>query len=109
MFGNAVSVSATIIAGCVLSFFNLGAYGAIIALTPSLYQVKTRGTMTGLAEGMGRFGAVVGPLLVGLLMDKGFSINSIFILFMVSLIVGAIAVLALPDENLSKDGQNHAE
>lgn len=42
-------------------------------------------------------------------MDKGFSINSIFILFMVSLIVGAIAVLALPDENLSKDGQNHAE
>lgn len=109
MFGNAVSVSATIIAGCVLSFFNLGAYGAIIALTPSLYRVKTRGTMTGLAEGMGRFGAVVGPLLVGFLMDKGFSINSIFILFMVSLIVGAIAVLALPDENLSKDGQNHAE
>ena len=109
MFGNAVSVSATIIAGCVLSFFNLGAYGAIIALTPSLYHVKTRGTMTGLAEGMGRFGAVVGPLLVGFLMDKGVSINSIFILFMVSLIVGAIAVLALPDENLSKDGQNHAE
>ena len=109
MFGNAVSVWATIIAGCVLSFFNLGAYGAIIALTPSLYRVKTRGTMTGLAEGMGRFGAVVGPLLVGFLMDKGFSINSIFILFMVSLIVGAIAVLALPDENLSKDGQNHAE
>lgn len=109
MFGNAVSVSATIIAGCVLSFFNLGAYGAIIALTPSLYHVKTRGTMTGLAEGMGRFGAVVGPLLVGFLMDKDVSINSIFILFMVSLIVGAIAVLALPDENLSKDGQNHAE
>lgn len=58
--------------------------------------------MTGLAEGMGRFGAVVGPLLVGFLMDKDVSINSIFILFMVSLIVGAIAVLALPDENLSR-------
>ena len=55
-------------------------------------------------------GAVMfGPLLVGFLMDKGVSINSIFILFMVSLIAGAIAVLALPDENLSKDGQNHAE
>ncbi|MBN2900207.1 MAG: MFS transporter, partial [Limosilactobacillus mucosae] len=65
MFGNVSSSMMTVTAGCILSFFNLGAYGAIIALTPTLYETDVRGTMTGMAQGMGRIGAVVGPLLVG--------------------------------------------
>lgn len=98
LFGSATSLFMTLLAGCILSFFNLGAYGAIIALTPEQYHMTYRGTMTGLAQGIGRIGAVVGPLLVGIFLDNGTSIDTIFILFMVSLVIGAGSVLLLPDQ-----------
>lgn len=107
MFGNVSSSTLTVIAGCLLSFFNLGAYGAIIALTPTLYETDVRGTMTGMAQGMGRIGAVVGPLLVGIWIDQHVSINMIFLIFMISLIIGSVAVLALPEPG--KNEGAHAE
>lgn len=97
-FGQVTGQISTILAGCLLSFFNLGAYGAIIALTPQLYPSQVRGTMTGLAQGIGRIGAVVGPLLVGILMDIQISINTIFIIFMLSLIIGALCILAINEK-----------
>jgi putative MFS transporter len=96
MFGQSTTALMIIIAGCVLSFFNLGAYGAIIALTPDLYESTIRGTMTGIAQGIGRIGAIAGPLLVGILMDHQASVNIVFIIFMISLVIGSIAVLTLP-------------
>lgn len=107
MFGNVSSSALTVLAGCILSFFNLGAYGAIIALTPTLYETDVRGTMTGMAQGMGRIGAVVGPLLVGVWIDQHVSINTIFLIFMISLIIGSVAVLALPEPG--KNEAAHAE
>ena len=97
-FGQVQGQIATILAGCVLSFFNLGAYGAIIALTPQLYPSSIRGTMTGLAQGIGRIGAVVGPLLVGVLMDASIAIQTIFVIFMLSLLVGALCILAISEK-----------
>ena len=102
MFGQSTTALMIVIAGCVLSFFNLGAYGAIIALTPDLYENKIRGTMTGMAQGIGRIGAIVGPLMVGVLMDRQTSVNLVFVIFMISLVIGAIAVLTLP---ASQDSQ----
>lgn len=102
MFGQSTTALMIVIAGCVLSFFNLGAYGAIIALTPDLYENKIRGTMTGVAQGIGRIGAIVGPLMVGVLMDRQTSVNLVFVIFMISLVIGAIAVLTLP---ASQDSQ----
>lgn len=96
MFGQSTTAIMIVIAGCILSFFNLGAYGAIIALTPDLYESTIRGTMTGIAQGIGRIGAIIGPLLVGILMDHQIGVNIVFLIFMVSLVIGAIAVLSLP-------------
>ncbi len=96
MFGQSTTAVMIVIAGCILSFFNLGAYGAIIALTPDLYESTIRGTMTGIAQGIGRIGAIIGPLLVGILMDHQIGVNIVFLIFMVSLVIGAIAVLSLP-------------
>lgn len=96
MFGQSTTALMIITAGCILSFFNLGAYGAIIALTPDLYESKIRGTMTGIAQGIGRIGAIIGPLLVGILMDHHSSVNFVFVIFMISLVIGAVAVLTLP-------------
>jgi putative MFS transporter len=105
MFGQSASAVLIVISGCVLSFFNLGAYGAIIALTPELYTNNIRGTMTGMAQGIGRIGAIFGPLLIGVLMDHQISISVIFIIFMVSLVIGSIAVLALPSADRQPDGE----
>ena len=105
MFGQSASALLIVISGCVLSFFNLGAYGAIIALTPELYAHNIRGTMTGMAQGIGRIGAIFGPLLVGVLMDHQISISIIFVIFMVSLLIGSIAVLALPSADQQPNGE----
>ena len=43
-FGQAGSEAAIIAAGCALSFFNLGAWGALYAVTPEVYPTSLRGT-----------------------------------------------------------------
>lgn len=58
--------------------------------------------MTGMAQGIGRIGAIVGPLMVGVLIDRQTSVNLVFVIFMISLVIGAIAVLTLP---ASQDSQ----
>lgn len=103
MFGQSATAVMIVISGCVLSFFNLGAYGAIIALTPELYTDNIRGTMTGMAQGIGRIGAIFGPLLIGVLMDRSVNISTIFVIFMISLVIGSIAVLALPTSSSQED------
>lgn len=105
MFGQSVTAVMIVISGCVLSFFNLGAYGAIIALTPELYTDNIRGTMTGMAQGIGRIGAIFGPLLIGVLMDRSVNISTIFVIFMISLVIGSIAVLALPTSSSQEDAE----
>ncbi|MFT8909160.1 MAG: MFS transporter [Lentilactobacillus diolivorans] len=105
MFGQSATAVMIVISGCVLSFFNLGAYGAIIALTPELYTNNIRGTMTGMAQGIGRIGAIFGPLLIGVLMDRSVNISTIFVIFMISLVIGSIAVLALPTSSSQEDAE----
>ena len=103
LFGNVVGSFWTIIAGCILSFFDLGAYGAIISLTPTLFKDDVRGTMTGLAEGIGRIGAVVGPALVGIWIDQHIKIMMIFLIFMLTLLIGAFVVLLVPEGHQKED------
>lgn len=96
-FGQAHNTFTTLLFGSLLSFFNLGAYGTIIALTPGQYLPEHRGTMTGFAQGIGRLGAIIGPLLVGFLLDRHITVDYIFIIFMIALFIGAFSALFLPD------------
>src|SRR5690606_21068842 len=64
-FGNAESLAMLITAGAFLSFFNLGAWGALYAYSPEQYPTVIRGTGTGMAASFGRIGGIFGPLLVG--------------------------------------------
>ena len=52
-----------------ISLFNLGAWGITYAYTPELYPARIRGLGAGWANMMGRIGGIVGPFLVGLLLD----------------------------------------
>ena len=54
-----------------LSFFNLGAWGALYAVTPELYPTRLRGTGAGWAAGVGRIASIVAPLCVPPLLVLG--------------------------------------
>src|SRR3712207_828200 len=55
----------------VLSFFNLGAWGALYAVTPEVYPTVLRATGAGAAAGFGRLASIAAPLCVPPLLDAG--------------------------------------
>lgn len=97
-FGNAETVTALVVSGAFLSFFNLGAWGALYAYSPEQYPTVIRATGTGMAASFGRIGGILGPLLVGSMLTAGFGINVIFAIFCVSILIGAMAVAFLGTE-----------
>ncbi|CAM4238531.1 MFS transporter [Paenibacillus typhae] len=97
-FGNATTEGMLMAAGICLSFFNLGAWGGMYAYSPELYPTAVRSTGVGLATSFGRIGGILAPLLVGVLVGKDVNISTIFMLFFVTIVIGALAVLVLGKE-----------
>ncbi len=88
-----------IVAGSLLSFFNLGAWGVVYTYTPEQYPTAVRGTGAGSAAAFGRLGAIAGPYLVPLLTAPGrFAQSAVFAMFMVTFLVVAVAVAILGEE-----------
>lgn len=54
-----------------ISFFGLGAWGAIYAYTPELFPTEVRATGNGFAAGVGKIAAVLGPIIAGQLAVSG--------------------------------------
>ena len=102
-FGNAGSEGSLLAAGICLSFFNLGAWGAMYAYTPELYPTDVRATGVGMAASFGRIGGVIGPYLVGLLIDRGVAFGTIFMIFFAAIVVGALTVLFFGRETKETD------
>ncbi|MCP2031890.1 putative MFS transporter [Okibacterium sp. HSC-33S16] len=84
-------------AGMLLSFFNLGAWGALYAVTPELYPTELRATGAGWAAGVGRIASIIAPLLVPVLSGVGGSVL-LFSVFAVFFLVAAGAALGLADK-----------
>lgn len=84
-------------AGMLLSFFNLGAWGALYAVTPELYPTELRATGSGWAAGIGRIASIIAPLLVPILSGVGGSVL-LFSVFAAFFLVAAAASLALADK-----------
>jgi putative MFS transporter len=97
-FGNAATVTQLLIAGMLLSFFNLGAWGALYAYTPEQYPDAIRATGAGAAAAIGRVGGIFGPLAVGYCLAAQISIEAIFLIFCAVIVLGVCAVAALGRE-----------
>ncbi|ROR65048.1 MFS transporter [Agrococcus jenensis] len=95
-YGTASTEAMIIAAGCTLSFFNLGAWGALYAIGPELYPTDVRGTGTGAAAGFGRIASILAPLAVPLLLGAGGTI-ALFGVFAAAFAVAAIAAWTLPE------------
>lgn len=92
-FGNAPTEGTLLAAGICLSFFNLGAWGAMYAYTPELYPTDVRATGVGMAASFGRIGGVIGPYLVGVLVDRNVAVGAIFMIFFAAIVIGALTVM----------------
>ncbi|MBY8349380.1 MFS transporter [Bacillus sp. PCH94] len=94
-FGSAESLALLLVSGMFLSFFNLGAWGALYAYTPEQYPTSIRGTGAGMAAGFGRIGGILGPLLVGYLVARGTEISMIFFIFCIAVVAAVAAIIFL--------------
>jgi len=102
-FGSAESLALLLVSGMFLSFFNLGAWGALYAYTPEQYPTSIRGTGAGMAAGFGRIGGILGPLLVGYLVARGTEISMIFLIFCVAVVAAVAAIFFLGTETKQKE------
>jgi MFS transporter, putative metabolite:H+ symporter len=103
LFGTAESTALLMTTGILLSFFNLGAWGALYAYTPEHYPTNIRATGSGMAASIGRVGGILGPLLLGYLVAQKTSISTIFTIFCIAVLIGAIVVLFLGKETKRKE------
>jgi len=95
-FGTAGDVTTILVFGSLMSFFNLGAWGALYAVTPELYPTRVRGTGAGWAAGFGRLASIIAPLCVPALLAAG-GVALPFGVFAGVFALAAIAALTLPD------------
>ncbi len=77
-------------------FFVLGAITGSYAVTFTVYPTEIRTTALGWALGIGRIGAIASPTIAGLMLDRHFSPQALYMVFGLSMLVGMIAIAALP-------------
>lgn len=97
LFGTASTEGAIIAAGMALSFFNLGAWGALYAVTPEMYPTSLRGTGSGWAAGVGRVASIIAPLSVPVLLVAGGK-PVLFVVFAIFFAVASATAWGLVDK-----------
>ncbi|MCK6080771.1 MFS transporter [Microbacterium sp. EYE_5] len=96
LFGQATTVPMILATGMALSFFNLGAWGALYAVTPESYPTSLRGTGAGWAAGVGRIASILAPPAVPLLQGVG-GVPLVFVVLGAFFVVAAAATWGLAD------------
>lgn len=97
LFGTASGEVAIIATGMALSFFNLGAWGALYAATPETYPTPLRATGSGWAAGVGRIASIAAPLAVPPLLGLG-GAPLLFVVFAAFFAVAVVAALGLREQ-----------
>jgi AAHS family 4-hydroxybenzoate transporter-like MFS transporter len=84
-----VIMAATLILGMLIQ----GAQAGLNALSASFYPTTIRSTGVGWALGIGRIGSIIGPLVGGMMLLRGWTPSQIFLAGTVPALIAALAVL----------------
>lgn len=90
-----VTLVITLVLAFFAGFFTNGGFNAFYALAAALYPSEMRSTGIGWAMGIGRLGAVIGPMLGGILIGQGLSLAGLLAVFALPLIVAGMAALLI--------------
>ena len=88
-----------------IGFFVQGGFNGFYPATARVYPAIMRTTGVGMAMGIGRFGAILGPTLFGVLSDGGLSKALLFTLFSAPLLVAGSMAFTIPSKNLDPSGK----
>ncbi len=100
LFAVVTGLSSILATAILMSFFCLGAWGALYAYTPELYPTQTRSTGMGWASGMTRIAGALAPILGAGLLTTNFTGG--LTLYAVAFILGGATVFVLGQETRGK-------
>ncbi|MGB5270572.1 MAG: MFS transporter, partial [Eudoraea sp.] len=78
-----------------------GGFVGLYAVAARMYPTEFRTTGLGWAIGIGRFGAVIGPALGGILIGMGLSMAENFLIFSIPAIIAGVITFYLASTKLS--------
>lgn len=96
LFATTTSLMAVVGMAVWMSFFALGAWGALYAYTPEAYPTSLRTTGMGAASSMTRISGAIAPLLGASLMDLSLTIP--LTIYAMAYVIGGLSALGLPVE-----------
>jgi len=102
LFAAANSLSALVWMGIWMSFFTLGAWGALYAYTPEAYPTRLRGTGIGAASGWTRIAGAIAPTLGAALMGPSVSLALPLTIFAIAFVIAGGAALGLNNETAAQ-------
>jgi len=100
VFAITTNLTGIMIASTLMSFFALGAWGALYAYTPELYPTSARGTGMGWSGGIARIAGVLAPIVGARLLD----VNLVLALtvYAVTFALAGIVVFSMGRETMGK-------
>jgi AAHS family 3-hydroxyphenylpropionic acid transporter len=98
--GAAAFVAGVFIASAALPFYGLA---------PAYYEVEVRGAGVGAALGVGRSGAIVGPLMAGALLTAGAGAATVIMALLPLAVAIGTSAMALMSRPTAKEGANHQD
>jgi benzoate transport len=91
------SIGLLLLGSSIVGVFIFAAFTSLYALVPSLYPAEVRASGTGIAMGVGRVGALLGPYLGGLLIAAAWSAEAFLVVMTLPFLLGAISIGSLPN------------
>ena len=82
-----------------IGFTVQGGFVGLYAIATRLYPTEIRSTGVGWAIGAGRSGAIIGPIVGGMLIAAGLTMSSNFIIFAIPMVVAGILTLMVRSPN----------
>ena len=100
-YGQADNMTALYITGALLQFFTYAMWSGVYAYTPELYPTRMRAGGCGLASSIGRIGALLGPYIVGAVLQY-YGVKAVFTVAASIFTVAALMVVILGPETKGK-------